>query len=557
MQLNIRDLAIFEKLTKVSRENNVYEVLCYLDVEFPDASTIINVLLRNVATGEYLKDQIAPEYMKFCSVGSYFKGGKKMVNRPPVGIVRDIEIDVPEPGNFHKFDSALAGTAHPENFLQKPGSTSYDYSRQCHGQHCMVFKQGTDTIVIPCSVIAASFYLTSHSMRVQLFAQNLEGLYEAINFDELSKTALIIMHRNARTEDAKRIARFHISRHAKKCWDNVMNMARERAIIGKKHTYYPLIAKIPVIQNDLKMTVRGTDLPNSEGGTTLLVHEILREHTSVPFRKIYCGRRGNAEPVQDPITITEKDAKPSGNLTNKPPSKAYKGKWVHQFGVPSNPLWEEVEFEEIVLPLSQKFSDFKTGTEQTDDTVDLSAQTPKGHDPDQKVAKADLQPPKREPKQNNTQRMALTAFREMVSEFGGMDGVSSLYMSDDLEVPLKGDEYRDRYTLRESYDKDPGNRRHYTYATFDYNGKHVCLVEIDQTGMSTRIGTYVLISGTRLGAAEALRAAYNFVQDSKLDDVEVDWRGKGVLFSTKSHPPKLEKDAWGSWRKRVLKSKGL
>lgn len=552
MQLDIRDLAIFEKLTKISRENNVYEVLCYLDVEFPDASTVINVLLRNIATGEYLNDQIAPEYMKFCSVGSYFKGGKKMIYRPPAGIVRDIEIDVPETGSFRTFDSVLAGTDHLKNFVQKLGSPLHDYFKQCQSQQCMAFKQGPTTIVIPCAVIAASFYLTSHSMRVQLFAQNLEGLYEAIHFDELAKTVLIVMRRNARTEDVKRIARFRVSKHARKCWDNVMNMARERAVIGKKHSYYPLIAKIPVIQNGLKMTVRGTELPNAEGGTTLLVHEILREDTSVPFHKIFCGRRGNAEPAQDQTVITEKDAESSGNLTNRPPSKTFKGKWVHQFSVPSNPLWEDVEFEEIVLPPSQKFSDFKTGTEQTDETVDLSAQTAKGHDPNQKVAKADLQPSEPKPKQNNTHRMALEAFREMVSGFEGMEGVSNFDKSDDLEVPLKGDEYRERYTLRESYDKDPSHRRHYTYATFDYNGKHICLVEIDQTGMSTRIGTYVLISETRLGAAEALRAAYNFVQDLKKEDIKSDWADKGIFFKTKSHPPNLAKEAWGSWREKAL-----
>lgn len=80
----------------------------------------------------------------------------------------------------------------------------------------------------------------------------------------------------------------------------------------------------------------------------------------------------------------------------------------------------------------------------------------------------------------------------------------------------------------------------------------MCLVEIDQTGMSTRIGTYVLIRETRLGTAEALRAAYNFIQDLKLDDVETDWKGKGIRFDTKSHPPKLERESWENWRELVL-----
>lgn len=551
MQHDIRDLAIFKNLTTVSRENSVYEVLCYLDLELPHANTEINVLLRNVKTGEYIKDSIAPEYMKFCSVGSYFKGGKKMLSRQGSGTVRNIEIDVPETGTFRSFSSAMKCTDYPKNFLQKPGSILRDYSRQCLSQQCMVFTQGSDTIIIPCAVIAATFYLTSHSMRVQLFAQNLEGLYEAVHFDQSSKTALIILHRNARTKDAKRIARFHISTHAKKCWDSIMNVARGRVIVHDKITYYPLVAKIPVIQSGLKMEVRCQELPNADGGTTILVHEILREHTSVPFYKLYCARRGNAELTQDATTITAKAAKSSGKLTNKSPSKAYKGHWVHQFSIPSNPLWEQVEFEEIILPSLQEYSDFKTGTEQTEETVDLSAQTAKGRDSGQKVAKADLQPSEI-PKAPSVQRMALTEFREMVSGFECMEGVSNLYTSEDLEVPLKSDEYRERYTLRESYDGKPWQRRHYTYVTFEHNGKYFCLVEIDQTGISTRVGTYVMVSRNGLGKTEAQKTAHNFVLALKAENMMTYWKNNGVLFLTKSHPPKLMREAWESWRIKVL-----
>lgn len=560
MQHNIRDIAVFKKIATVSRESNIYELVWYLDLELQSDQTIINALLKNINTGEYIKDAIAPECMGYCSVGSYFKGGKKLETRQGSGVIRDITIDVSESVPFDDVGAALRGTGYDQNFIQKSGSKNRDYAQSCKKQKCMVFQKGTDKVVIPCFVIAATFYLTSSSMRTQLFAQNLEGLYEAFHFDESTKTALIILHRNARTEDAKRIARFAISKYAKKCWNNVMNAGRELTSVQNDTIYTSLTAKIPVIQDNLKMNVRCHELPNADGGTTTLVHEIRQEWTELPFDNLLCARRGNA-PLDPNVTVSaEKDAKSNGRLTNRPPSRAYKGHFIRQFNVPYNPLWEQVTFEQITLPSLRDHAETTTVTEKSDETVELSPQASKGSDPEQKVAKGDIQ---QEKPKAETVRMALSEFREMVAGFEVMAGVTDLFMSSNLEVPLKGDWSRDYFTLRESYDGNPKHRRHYTYATFGYKGEFVCLVEIDQTGISTHVGTFVMTSATPIGATEAELATSDYVKSVSIGTMEDRWADQDIFFTTKSHPTtaksdplKKPRDNWPNWTVKVLEMVG-
>lgn len=552
MQLDIRDLAIFEKLTTVSRENSVFELVCHLDIEISNSKTVVNVLFRNVVTGEFITDEIAPEFLGYCSVGSFFKGGKKLEEHPPTGIIRDITIDVPESGKFHSFSSAINDNEYNLNFIQKTkdGRTTSFFASLSKKQVCMVFKNDADKIIIPCSVIAAKYYLTSPSMRVQLIAQNLQGLYEAIYFDEKTETVLIILNTNARTDDAKRIARFAILHHAEQCWDNVMHSIRSSSYVGKNgREFSKLIAKIPVVQQDLLMKVRCHEAPNPDGGTTILVHEILEEWSGLPFKYLYLGRRANAPSGTDTVAISEFETESNNKLTNRPPSKAYKNHWVKQFNVPHHPIWDQVEFEQIQLP-SRGDAQSRQVTEHVDGTVTLSTQRAKGNNPDNRVAEAtfDSSPPK----QDTNQRMALTEFRNMVSGFAKTSGVTGLFISPNLEVPLKGSQNRQKLTSRESYDNSLLNRRHYMYVVFQYEFKSICLVEFDQTDLTTRVGTYVLIASHGLDESDARKAAKDFVSASKINKMENYWIQQFVIFRTRPHPPNLAQSQWGRWREMVL-----
>lgn len=548
MTENIRDLAIFEKLTTVSREKSVFELICYLDLELSNEKTIINCILKNVATGELVKDSIAPEYMGYCSVGSYFKGGKKQSFQRPSGVIRDITIDVPERCESHDIGSELSSTEYMSKLNRSDNSNQPDYVQTFWKQQCMVFHDGADKVIIPCAVIAATFYLTSHSMRTQLFAQNIEGLYEKAGWiDQSSKLAFIVLHRNARTEDAKRIARFALSDYARQCWDNVMNKARE---LSNNRRFSPLVAKIPVVQQNLSMKVRCHEILNSGGGTMKIVHEILKEHTESPFKKLMAGRRRNAPAAQDPIPITKSNASSNGRSTNRPPSNHYTNHRVRQFDLPHNPLWDDVELEEIDLHSLYELAETTIATENSDETVSLSPQSSRGNDPEQKIAKSILE--QKEPKPEVV-RLELSAFRDMVKGFERTEGVTDIVLSSDLNVPLKGNDNRKYYTLRESYDGSPSQRRHYTFATFNYNGKTVCLVEIDQSGISTRVGTYVLVSTCEFEADKAADdAVYDFVQAVSVESATKDWANKGIHFMTKSHPANQAQELWGGWRSRVL-----
>jgi hypothetical protein len=552
---NIRDLAVFEKLASVSRASSTFELLWYLDLEITPDKTVVNALFRNTTTGEHVIDSIAPEYIGYCSVGSFFRGGKKMVIVPPKGVVRDITIDVPEETIFRDIGSAISPSEYDLSFAHatKQGQSNYSYVSK--KQKCMVFSKGSDKIVIPCCVIAGTYYLLSHSMRVQLFAQNIHGLYEAFNYDEQTDSAAIIMHRNGRTEDARHIARFARSSYSGQCWENVMNGIRATAYTNHAgREYFTLVAPIPVVQNNLLMRVRCHEAPNPDGGATYLVHEIIRERSVFPFKTLYLYRRKSATPDDDTKAKTELDAKSDGMLTNKPPSKAYTNHQVKHFNVPDNPLWHDIILIQVDLPPRQENAELMTVREETDDSVQLSSQRAKGDDPVNKVARSSLdqKPPKKDP----TPRMALAEFSEMVAGFEAMEGVTELFVSSELAVPLKKNESRSRLTMRESYDGDVWSRRHYMYATFMYGGMSVCLVEIDQSGLSTHVGTFVLVAQHSLGEAQASIAANDFVCEKSIGSMATWWEPLSVFFDTKSHPPNNDKEHWGSWRDRVLEMVG-
>lgn len=554
MHQSISDLAVFERLTSISRADSVYELLWHLDFEICGAKTVVNVLFRNVRTGEYITDEIAPEYLGYCSVGSYFKGGKKQEGHSPNGIIRNITIDVTENHGFRTIDSVISDTEYDLRCIRKDkderGDSTLAYL--CKKQRCMDFTEGANRIVIPCSVIAATYYLTSHSMRTQLFAQNLKGLYEDIHYDEFTETALAILHRNARTDDAKWIVRFALSDHARHCWDNVVNALRSSTFVSKNgRSYSKLIAKIPVVQQKLPMTVRCHEVPNTQGGKTVLVHEILEESSDLPVKFLFVAHRGNAPPGENTRVIKELDAKPDGKLTNRRPSRAYKGHFVDQFNVPDNPIWRKVNFFKLTLPPRNETAQFKIVTELLENvTVTLSSQRGKGNDPNNCVARASLE--KIPPRQDTIQRITLSDFKDMVTGLDAMEGISGLYISPELTVPRKEQQWRDRLTLRESYDKSPRHRRQYMYVSFKFREMFVCLVEMNQFGLSTRIGTYVLVRTCFLGEEEARQAAEDFVHESSVTKMEAEWLKRGVVFLTKSHPPKQAQELWASWRNRLL-----
>lgn len=549
---NIRDLAIFEKLTTISRINSTFELVWHLDLELSPVKTVINVLFRNVITGEYVMDEIAPEFIGYCGVGSFFKGGKKLEERSPNGIIRDISINVTEDGEFSLFSSVISDSEYDLNFVQKTkdSRTTYFFANKSKKQVCMVFKYGANKVVIPCSVIAAKYYMTSHSMRVQLFSQNLHGLYEEIFFDDSTATALIILHRNARNDDAKRIARFAFLPHAKTCWDNVMNSIRSSFFVNKDgREYSKLIAKIPVVQQDLAMTVRCHEAPNHEGSTTILVHEILDESSNLPYKFLYIGRRSSATPGPNTLSVPGLDTKTDCKMTIKPPSKAYKGHWVKQFNVPHNPIWDQVEFEQVELPACGE-AQSKQVTEEGDGSVSLSTQRAKGIDPKDRVAGLSLVSSESMP--NLFKSSILSEFRDMVSKFETTIGLTCLEVSRDLEVPCKGSQDRKRFTLRESYDNTPWNRRHYLYVLFKYNQKSVCLVEFDQTNISCKVGTYVLVATCSLNSGDALQVADYFVHDIRKTKMEMEFSKNFVSLMTKQHHQKPSPESQENWRKLVL-----
>ncbi|TSK07737.1 MAG: hypothetical protein FPO08_00010 [Geobacter sp.] len=353
---DIKQIVLFKEMLSDRFLGETFRILWPLDLELSSSSQKIKLLLRNERNGFYLVGAVAPEYLFYCTIGSRFKEGKKLEG-PGLGNVFSFRVTSQDRNTVLLASNAITedeySLSHSYQTNNPDGSPRLvDYGKYCKHQRCLVFNDGVDKIVIPCAVIAATYYFTSISMREQVFAQNLRGLYAFANVDPATREATILMKPGAGDDDIARIARFAIDPHAEKCWDAIMNLIRRDQWIGKngiKHC--PITADIPVVQ-DLDLKVRGLRTANNRGGNTTVVFEILEENSRYPFERLRPqrhspGSRTGEEQLFSP-SLSKADPKPI--VVNTPSSGKYKPVIIRRPAGAANP-WEQsliVEQTEIL-----------------------------------------------------------------------------------------------------------------------------------------------------------------------------------------------------------------
>lgn len=88
--------------------------------------------------------------------------------------------------------------------------------------------------------------------------------------------------------------------------------------------------------------------------------------------------------------------------------------------------------------------------------------------------------------------------------------------------------------------------------SFTYDGKNVCLVEIDQLGLPRGYSTYLLISWKSIGDDIAKSVEKDYVVGKALVKTQIELKSENIILESKHHPRSNSADHQKAWRNRVL-----
>jgi len=110
----------------------------------------------------------------------------------------------------------------------------------------------------------------------------------------------------------------------------------------------------------------------------------------------------------------------------------------------------------------------------------------------------------------------LQCFVEMMDVLRSQPGVTGMVVSGKLAIWRNERGMGKKLSLRESYDGTSGNRRKYLSVTFEYQDRYVCLVEIAQERLSSRYGTFIIITSRALDGTKVHNLTKLFVENTSV-----------------------------------------
>lgn len=533
----------------IEKKGRTYKLLWATDLHYLPGHCSISLLFKNIEGDFYLTDNIPPELLSYCTIGSFFKEGKKLENMAPTGDILRFSISSTANNRIVLAKDAITDTEYPLTFPTTGDNATFlfNITEFCKHQHCLVFQNKGLKIVIPSFVIAGTYYFKSTSMREQVFSQKLEGLYEWIKIDPETKHAEILLKPGASDYDASDIGRFATNGFARNRWNMIMHYIRKRS--GQ---YNPIKVDLPVEQ-DLSILARGTFSDNPEGGKTFVVFEILEENSRFPFDTISIFRRRYDSSGRDLMTISASDSKNSDRMTHASPSAREIQKILKERVRISNPNEKAiVKTKAYIEPDPRGKQEYLIVGIKREGEVDLSAQ--REINSAKKISKAKIERDIERDQEEKTTgyEMSLDEFVQMASELRDMEGISSWAYSEQRVWQKPRRKGKKRLSQKESYDGTEGNRRRCGYVSFQHEGKKVCLVEIDQRALPNGCSTFVLCSTEYEAAAVADKVVKWYVEAVTQEKISARLAKLGVVFQVKHHPSSNSEADRSSWISRLF-----
>ena len=546
---NLDSITVLPKMNTSAEKDRIFKLIWALDFVTDSSRHYINLAFQNVDTGFVLVDSIPPELLSYCTVGSFFCNGKK-ISRAPDGVDWGFEIISTEYNHYIE-----AGEAFSDGDYDLSLAGKSVYSKICKKQPCFVQQVGSVKVVIPCFVIAATYFFKSTSLREAVLSRKLNALYHSCSLNPSGKHAEIYLKPAGNIRDAKEIARMVLDPFARRR----VNLCVNHQYATKANTYQRLLVDFPVSQT-IPMSARGTYVDYGNGSGTFIVHQILDEGSSYPFNSIDVHYQGNRAigSIEGQGSYPKPGKKSSRQMTVKSPSSGLVRHLLENREIPFNGNLYTIIENRIVEPAPPAEDTETPYTVFQNDTVDISVQP--DHPGDGTVAQGEIQG-------NDSERekrfeFSLDLFLDMIVKL--RDQKHSIRQgSSEIQISIENFNIYESYvarrnnsgllTLKESYDNSATNRRRCAFVCFVCLGFNICIIEIDQTGIgNARCSTRVLISNKEIPIWFAEECVRDYVLGSPLEKRVLLAARAGVAFITRKHPQDRREESQILWRTWLL-----
>lgn len=555
MPADLDNISVLPKMRSEKESRNTFQLVWNLDLQVSSSSCLIKLLFKNIDTGYFIIDSIPPELLSYCTIGSHFKNGK-LIKARPIGTIHEFTINSTEANTIVDTKDALADAEYGLSLRSKYVSSEFKdkLSSICKSQKCLVYHYNNTNIVIPCSVLAGAYYFKSTSLREAVFSRKLEILKENIKFDSVSRYAKITLKPGAADSDAKVIARFLSNEFAKNRFNMISNH-----LYATRGMPQQIKADFPVAQ-ELTIKARGQLSTNPAGGQTFVVFQLLREDSHFPFdtldieRRKYESEGANGEPTSFPALSTTSGE----NMTTSNPASDYIRRTLNNHVTIENPNQDSIRENKLYISTSRAEEEKAVLPIPSSDDVQLSTQ-PEISSDGQSVARSNVETVDDQSNWSAGYEMTLDEFKQMVEKLERNRVVDGSFYSNTVtnftisrqHVWQRKRSGKMRASLRETY-KGTSNKRECLYVSFCYEGKHIYLVEIDQSGLPGGCSTYVLISQKPIEKKIANNVVRDYVEGKKLKDLQEELASLGIIFESKHHPRSISDDHLNAWRMRLL-----
>jgi hypothetical protein len=533
-------------------KGRVFRLLWVIGLVSNHSKCFVTLAFQHTNSKYVLVDTIPPELLSYCTVGAYYSEGRRWNIRKPDGTSLPFTINSDE-------NNCIIPTA--DAFSDKEYDLSLkgklpDFSNAFKNQQCFVQQLNDFKVVIPCFVLVSTYYFKSTSLREAVLSRKMESLFQECSLDHESKHAEIYLKPAGNIGDAKNIVRFVHDDFAR----SKINLCKDYLYAYRESSHRPIKADFPVKQK-IDIKARGLLTTGNDGGKTFIVFQFEKENSAYPFDTIEIKHDmpENEEPTDEPRQgdYPKSSRKPGNRLNTKHASDNIVRQLLESSDHIENENAKAIKETNTVIKIPLE-DDKKPWYEHSDEVPELSTQP--GSTKDTNTAGASI----REKDEQEREHLVSTLdnfkiFADSLRDFtftiksGEAEVSGKIVGYNYVEKIVWKRDYVKRLSKKESYDNSQSNRRKCAYVTFSCHGKNVCLVEIDQAGMTgSGLSTVVLISDAEIRLKAAESVVKGFVLHITLEKRSEELKSQNIHLKTKKHPSTYDEAAQISWRAKLI-----
>lgn len=429
-----------------------------------------------------------------------------------------------------------------------------------------------NVILFPSYVIAQYYYFRSSSMTKQVMAKYitnetaLKGLYESYRRDE-EGNASIVLKPNAGSRDGAEIFRFVVNKYANdnfhRVYKDLVKSKMEIDAVLKKmkitsHNNTAALSALFPFHNLAYFRYKGVRLSDGR----ILVLEILAENSEYPFQSLTVYKQSKklgAKPIKLGKTHNTLDSKLSNVINDKTPSNIFT-----PFDIYSEPKEDgridlkdkDITYE--ILDSDEEVDDIQT-TDEIDYETDVSF-TESESSGDIETAHAEIETDafNKPDGWDEKERPGLEAFLVMLevaqSKAEEKGAKFNYFVDDEQMLPQKPTYDKSRKQWLKSLLDDNVTPRAYSCAYIYFNGKNVCVIDVERDKRVKGLSILVLTMNNNVPISDRLikNILVDFVTESGawLQNIAVNtFKNKTI-----NHPDDITESSINSWANRLLKA---